>query len=56
MPFRKIKDMEPWMPKSCRHPDHYPPNMIVLEPGVYEYEYPACGLVQQVVVPAKPTL
>lgn len=41
MPLRKIQDLD----KSiiCRHPEHNPPSMIVLPPGVYEYTCPACG-------------
>jgi len=27
----------------CRHPEHNPPTMIVLEPGLYEHTCPACG-------------
>lgn len=38
--LRKIADL----PKPpCRHPEHNPPSMIVLEPGVYEHICPACG-------------
>jgi ribosomal protein L37AE/L43A len=41
MPTRKISDL----PKgdTCRHPDHDPPTMMVLSPGVYEHECPSCG-------------
>ena len=37
--LRKIKDAE----KPCLSPQHEPPNMIVLEPGTYEYTCPSCG-------------
>ena len=42
--------------KSCNHPDHNPPAMIVLEPGFYEYECPACGYIQNFNVNPKPIL
>lgn len=42
--------------KVCRHPDHNPPSMIVLDPGVYEHTCPKCGERQTVVVRPKPTL
>jgi hypothetical protein len=42
--------------KKCRHPVHSPPNMIVLEPGVYEHECPSCHFKTYVHVPARPTL
>lgn len=38
MPTRKIADI----PEPCRHPDHNPPNMVVLENGIYEHECPGC--------------
>jgi len=37
--LRKIKGIK----TPCNHPEHYPPNNIVLEPGVYEHVCPACG-------------
>ena len=37
--IRKIADI----PRSCNHPEHNPPNMIVLSPGVYEHTCPGCG-------------
>lgn len=36
----------------CRHPEHEPPSMVVLEPGVYEYECPGCGAKTIFTVPA----
>ena len=35
----KIKEPE----KICNHPEHNPPNMMVLEPGTYQHTCPACG-------------
>lgn len=31
------------IPIPCRHPEHDPPEHIVLPPGFYEHECPACG-------------
>lgn len=28
---------------ACRSPEHNPPSMIVLSPGLYEHTCPACG-------------
>jgi hypothetical protein len=39
MTLRKIGDI----PMPCPHPEHNPPNMILLPPGVYEHTCPACG-------------
>lgn len=41
MPLKKLSG--PNIPHICRSPEHNPPNMIVLEPGTYEYTCPACG-------------
>ncbi len=43
MPFKKIAPVESWMTPTCRDPEHFPPRMIVLEPGKYKYTCPACG-------------
>ena len=51
MPIRKIHDIEPR--KVCRHPDHNPPSMIVLKPGVYEHLCPACGKRVVFTIPAE---
>lgn len=54
-----MKRIESWVDrirKMCQHPSHDPPNMIVLEPGVYEHECPACHEKQAVVIPIKATL
>lgn len=37
--LRKIGDF----PRPCLHPEHNPPSMIVLEPGIYEHTCPGCG-------------
>lgn len=31
--------------KPCHHPEHNPPNMIVLPPGKYRHVCPNCGKV-----------
>jgi len=57
MPLTKIDKLDEAIKKfRCKHPEHNPPGMIVLEPGLYEYECPACGLKQKFVVSAKPEL
>lgn len=44
MPFT---DYEPeQIEKRCRDPQHNPPSMIVLKPGTYTWECPACGAKQ----------
>ena len=50
MPLRKLPDPEPnvwptWtgQKKTCHHPEHDPPTMILLEPGMYEHTCPGCG-------------
>lgn len=52
--FRKISKLEQL--KGCKHPEHNPPGMICLEPGLYEYECPGCGSVKRIRVPTKPFL
>ncbi len=52
MPLRKIRDLE--RPNICRHREHNPPNMIVLPPGVYEYECPGCGRKMTFTIPERP--
>ena len=34
-PFPKVE--------ICRHPEHDPPKLVLLEPGVHVYKCPACG-------------
>jgi hypothetical protein len=51
MPLRKLPDPEQWPSvwtaekKTCFHPEHDPPTMILLEPGLYEHTCPGCGRV-----------
>ena len=54
MTLRKLKDPE-WMKvfKPCHHPEHNPPTMIVLEPGVYEHTCPWCRGTVVFTVPPK---
>lgn len=49
MPTKKIAEL----PRTCRHPEHNPPNMMVY--GVWEHTCPACGA-KQTFVMSKPTL
>lgn len=39
MPTRKISDL----PRTCQHPAHNPPSMMVYSPGVWEHVCPSCG-------------
>ncbi len=39
--FRKIANVPEF--GFCKHPEHDPPKHIVLDPGVYEYQCPACA-------------
>lgn len=48
MPLRKISDLIPL--KECHHPDHEPPTMIVLKPGIYEHECSNCHFKKIIVV------
>lgn len=41
LPTKKIDDQV--TTAACRHPDHDPPKLIVLEPGLYEHTCPGCG-------------
>lgn len=58
MPLRRIDDdSNAWTPPHrCRHPEHNPPNMIVLPPGLYEHECPNCHAKQRFRVPEPPML
>lgn len=53
MPLRKIYELQPI--SVCRNPEHDPPTMIHLEPGVYEHTCPGCGRVVRFVVPEGPS-
>ena len=44
MPTRKVSDLPSH--ESCLHPEHNLPLHIVLPPGVYEHECPACHYLQ----------
>ena len=50
MSFKKIASL---VPKICFHREHNPPNMIVLQPGVYKHECPGCKKKTTFVVPVK---
>lgn len=53
MPFKKLSDDPLWNEFPCSHREHDPPNMIVLEPGSYEYTCPGCGHVTYFQIPPK---
>lgn len=56
MPLERIDgDGLSWV-KTCRHPEHSPPTMIVLQPGTYRHICPACGNQVVFVVGPGPTL
>lgn len=39
-----IKQIQDWTKiKTCRHPEHRPPSMMVFKPGAYEHRCPGCG-------------
>jgi hypothetical protein len=40
----------PKIDKSCTHPEHNPPNMMVYKPGTYVYKCPACGKITRFTV------
>lgn len=46
MPTRRIAEL----PQICRHPEHDPPRMQMLEPGLYEHTCPSCRSTQMFVV------
>ena len=54
--MRKIADLPKEQRKTCSNPDHDPPTMIVLEPGLYVHDFPGCGERQYITVPHKGTL
>jgi hypothetical protein len=46
--LEKISDLpEHW---QCDHPEHTPPSMVALSPGVYKHVCPKCKLVVTFVV------
>lgn len=54
--LEKIDVGNTWTRQSayCRHPEHDPPNMIVLEPGTYRHTCPGCGRQVVFVIPPGP--
>lgn len=48
MPTRKIRDLKPM--DICNHPEHNPPGLISLPPGVYEHTCPRCNRKQTFIV------
>lgn len=53
--LRKIRDL-PEQQRPCFHPEHNPPGMIVLEPGIYEHTCPGCGKRVEFIVGHGPSL
>lgn len=47
MPLRKIRDF----PGVCMSTEHYPPNMMVYDPGEYEWTCPQCGHITLFTIP-----
>lgn len=57
MPFKRLIDtLRSERAQRCRSPQHYPPSLIYLPPGIYEYECPDCGASQIVAGADKPEL
>lgn len=54
MPFKKFTPAP--LRVQCQHPEHYPPPMVVLEPGTHVWECPGCGELRRVVVAPRPAL
>jgi len=50
MPFIPVPQSEQPKP-PCNHPEHNPPNMIVLSPGLHRYQCPACGQITDIFEP-----
>lgn len=46
--LEKIAEPKP----PCLHPEHNPPNSIVLSPGTYKHTCPSCGHVTVFTVPS----
>lgn len=57
MPLERLDEGKraPWV-SQCRHPEHDPPTMIVLQPGTYRHTCPACGNQVVFVVSPGPSL
>jgi len=57
MPLRRIDDdTNTWPKRPCTSPEHNPPGLISLPPGLYEHECPQCGAKQRFRVPEPPML
>ena len=57
MMIRRIDDdTNVWPRNLCRDPEHNPPGMICLPPGLYEHECPRCGAKVRFRVPEPPML
>ena len=41
MPTRKIKDID--QKQICLSTEHYPPQHMVYDPGIWEHVCPSCG-------------
>lgn len=42
--LERLPDLPGWVNGyPCLHPEHNPPNMIVLPPGRYKHTCPGCG-------------
>lgn len=54
MPFISYEPLPNSM-QPCTHPEHNPPGMIVLTPGTYTYQCPACGQITTFTVGPRPT-
>ena len=49
MPFVRH---EPWVKfEFCSSPEHNPPSLMVLPPGIHTWECPVCGVRQTVIIP-----
>lgn len=53
MPTRKIADIGKLENRECYEREHYPPNMMVFSPGVYEHECLSCHHKQVFTVPSQ---
>lgn len=53
MPFRPLKpeEQKTWIKPECRDPQHNPPGMIVLPPGLHIWVCPKCGKETSVFIP-----
>lgn len=56
MPIKKLSDWKDKFTPDCSDPEHEPPSILHLEPGLYEYICPRCRLTKIFTVQPKPTL